>query len=209
MTTAPYLDTATAAAFSAMRNIGVFWRLDLPTVTDGDQSLRIWMGVNDCPIGIDSIDPAGSVYLGAGRLLNVPELEVLINGKADRIEFFLSGVPSDVVAKIDEAAPPVKGKEVHIGIAPLDDNWQPLTSIIPLWMGIADYWSVKMEPTKDLMQPHQNIIALSVGSGATGRSRARRVSFSDLQQKAVYPTDRAFERVVRYSQSYTVTWPRF
>lgn len=205
--TAPYFTTDQDAALRAMRNVGIFWRLNLPTTTDGDQTLRLWMGLNDIPIGIEAIDDAGSMYTGAGRLLALPELEILINGLADRIEFNLSGVPSEVVAKIDDAAPEVKGQEVHVGIAPLDDNYQPVTSILPLWFGIADFWSIKMDPTQD--SPSTRTITLSVGSGMTGRSRPRRLMFTDAAQRSLYPTDKFFDRVARYVRTYVVAWPRF
>jgi hypothetical protein len=66
--------------------LGIFLQIDC------DPALRVWMGVNDIPVGFDSITGNGIVFLGGGRLLNVPTLEVLVNGQADSVEFGLSGV---------------------------------------------------------------------------------------------------------------------
>jgi hypothetical protein len=197
------LTPATIAQGVARTIRAVFFRL--ATTPD---PLRLWCGINDIPIGIDVIDEAGAVYLGAGRLLNVPDLEVLINGKADRVDFLLPGVTVENAARVAAAAPDVKGKALHIGVATLDDRYQPLTAITPVWYGLADLWRMRQPKTADLQAPTRTLV-LSVGSGATGRARARRASYTSAQQKLVHPTDKFCDFTSRYTTLRETKWPNF
>jgi hypothetical protein len=169
--------------------------------------LRIWCGINDIGIGIDDVDVAGSTYLGAGQLLNVPDLEVLINGIADRIHFFLPGVTVDAANKVAAEAPEVLGLDVHVGIALINDRYQPVTQITPVWQGKADMWSMRQDPIANPTEAVTRTLVLSVGTGPTGRSRPRRTTYSTAQQKLVYPTDDFCNRVTRYTRQYEVKWP--
>jgi hypothetical protein len=181
----------------------VFFRLDT------DPPLRLWTGINDIGIGIDVVDEAGSVYLGAGRLLDVPDLEVLINGLADRVDIFLPGVSVEAANRVAAGAPSVQGLAVNIGVATLDDRYQPLTSIIPVWYGLADLWSMAQTASADPASPPTRTLALSVGAGRTGRARARRAAYTPAQQKLLFPTDEFCEFVSRYTSLYEVKWPDF
>jgi hypothetical protein len=221
VTSTPFLTSGEEAAFRAARNFGLFFRLSLPVTTDGDMTVRIWAGVGNYPVraattdtpftGMESIDAAGDIYYGAGLLSDdqLPALEILLNGLADRVDFSLNSIPAQIISKIDESAPSVKGRDARLGMAPLDDNWQPVTPIKSLWFGIADFWSVKMDALEDDRKPAIRQLILSVGSGLTGRSRPRLVSFTDAQQRIRYPTDAFFSRVTRYVTTYTVKWPDF
>jgi hypothetical protein len=123
--------------------LGVFFRLDT------DDPLRLWMGFNDIPEGIENVDPdTNQTYLGGFRLVNVPELEILLNGAADRANFSLSGIDPDTSALADIDFPPVRGKDVHVGITTLDDHYQPMSSIIPLMKGKASFIREQEFPSK-------------------------------------------------------------
>lgn len=200
------IDPAVAASFRGSHNLGIFFRLGT------DPALHLWFGVNDVPIGIPSLDPEGTVYLGGGRFIAVPELEVLINGQAGRVEFTLSSaVPefASFLLDLDTDAPPVQGAPVHVGIAALDDRWQPKTPAIPLWRGEADYWSVRQDPVPDAASMPMRTLALSVGTGNTARKRPRRIAWTHAMQQSISATDRFCDRVSRYTRQYVVTWPRF
>jgi hypothetical protein len=200
----PYVSGTVVSALRQSVNLGIFFRLATTPA-----ALRLCLGVNDVPIGIESVDPDGSVYVGAGRLIGIPQLEVLLNGLADRIEFYVDGVSNDDLVNLAPAAASVKGKAVTVGIATLDKRFQPTTNIIPLWSGFADFWSMqrKVQPIGET-NPSQ-MIALSVGTGDLARSRSRRSYWTSAQQKAVSATDEFCDRVARYSSTYEVTWPRF
>ena len=196
---------AAAPQGRALTTNAVFFRLDT------DPPLRLWCGINDIPIGIDVIDEAGSVYLGAGRLLNVPDLEVLINGAADRVEFFLPGASVENANRVATAAVAmeIQGAPVHVGRATLDDRYQPVTPIEPVWYGLADLWAMRQPMSADPAAPPSRTLVLSAGSGRTGRSRARRAAYTSAQQKLRFPTDKFCDFVSRYTSLYEVTWPKF
>lgn len=203
-----YLSDATIDYLKTDRNLGVFLRLAT------EPALHLTLGVNDMEIGIASVDSTGTIYRGAGVLQNIPELEMLINGIADKVTFSVSGVDPTFMAKLDAEAPEVVGAELHVGFAPLDDDFQPLTDIIPIWLGWADYWSASQSEQKDTTKPVTNTISLMAMSGSPARSRQNLSTYTDQAQRMVNPIsgqddDRFCERVSRYFQAYIVSWPRY
>ncbi len=206
-----YIAEETAAMFGQSRPLGIFWRLGL----DPDP-LRLWMGCGDYPVtdegdfiaGFPTIDEEDDIYYGAGQWLNVPDLEVLINNLADRLDFMLAGFNPEVLSQLEEDPPTVTGCDVRVGIAPLDANWQPLSEIVALWTGTADYWATSQAVVKGLETP-QNIAMLSCYSGGPGRRRPRRTSASDPQHQRLHPGDLFFNRYSLYRAGFTLSWPRF
>lgn len=202
-----YLDPTTAALFKGAEGglrLGVFFYLGLsPT------PLRLWGGVNDVPIGIPSVDSSGSVYLGAGGLMNIPDLELLINGIADRVDFYLSGTDPTFLATIAPAAPKVLGAQAIVGLAPLDVRFQPQTQIIGVWTGSADVMKMSGRPGADPTKPGTQTVAVSCGTGDTSRSRPRLTAFSQSQQQVISPTDAFFSQINRYVQQFVVSWPKY
>ena len=198
-----YLPDAVIDALRGSVNLGIFFRLGTTP------PLHLWMGTGDCPIGIAALDPAGTVYRGAGRLLGVPDLDLLVNGQGDQIEFGLSGVDADFLETVSNADIEVRGAKVHVGIATLNDRWQPTTSIIPLRTGTADHWSISQEQQTDPTRSSIRSISLSVGVGDTSRAQPRNLTWTDQCQKALHAGDRFCERVSRYVQSLRITWPHY
>jgi hypothetical protein len=202
-----YLDQDVAALFKGEDGglrLGVFFYLGLsPT------PLRLWCGVNDVPLGIPSVDPAGSVYLGAGQLMNVPELELLINGIADRVDFYLSGTDPTFVKTLAPAASSVLGAPTIVGVAPLDVRYQPQTPIIGVWTGAADLMKMSARPGADPTAPGTQTVTVSCGTGDTSRARPRLTAFSQSQQHLISPTDNFFSQIVRYVQQFVVSWPNY
>lgn len=198
-----YFDKGVAALFRSSLNLGVFWRLGT------DPALHLWMGVNDVPQRIESLDDNNTVYLGAGRLMGIPDLELLINGIGDRIDFSIAGVLPEHLAIVAEDAPPVRGALCTVGIAPLDERYQPMTSIIPLWCGTADYRVFQRIQPDDPRRNAVHVISVSVGAGDTSRATPKMTSFTSATQRMISASDRFCERVGRYVQTYMVSWPRW
>lgn len=200
-----YVSDDVISALRGSYNLGLVFRLGT------NPPLRLWAGVNSSPpIGITAVDAVGgNTYIGAGGLLNIPDLEILINGLADRVDFSLSGLDAAITADLQDGAAPVLGAEVHVGFVPLDSNWQPTAPIVSLWVGTADFWAETQEPQTDITKSQTRTLTLSTSTGDTSRARPRLTTFTDSAQKLRFPTDRFFERVSRYIQSYSVTWPRF
>jgi hypothetical protein len=200
-----YIPDATADLFGKNINLGIFFRLDHPSSSG---ILRLWLGVGDRKLAMTSVEPTAQTYFAAGRWQSSPDLEVIINGGATRIEFSIEGVSADAQARIDAVNPDVLGRSIHIGMAAFDTAWQPVMSILPISHSIADYWSMsgtvvigRAEMTRTL--------SLSAAVGETGRSRPRRTTYTPPQQKFLYPTDDFCKNVARYDRGFSLAWPRF
>lgn len=195
-----YVPPAVIEAMSGSHLLGVFFRLDT------DPGLHIWTGVNDIPAGFDSIDPDGTVYLGGGRLLNVPNLEVLINGQSSSTEFGITGIDPDTAQRAIDSIPDVRGKEVKIGLTTLDQYYQPMSSIISVWSGTASHPTEAIQPVAGTEQPTVSL-SLAVVAGNNTRSRAALTLWSSAHQKADYPTDQFCDNTSRQSRGIAPAWP--
>ncbi|MEN0115443.1 MAG: hypothetical protein AAGD15_01865 [Agrobacterium cavarae] len=168
-------------------------------------ALHMWFGINDIPAGFDSIDPSGTVYLGAGRLVGVPTLEVLVNGTADSVDFTLSGLDPATSAKALDSIPPVRGAAVHLGITTLDQYFQPMSDVIPIWYGTASHTG-EQSPAVGTGQKATVTLSLSVVAGEATRSRAARSIWSSAHQKAISPTDKFCDGTSRLARGVQPTW---
>ncbi|MBO9194322.1 hypothetical protein J5277_09415 [Rhizobium sp. 16-449-1b] len=189
-------------AFRGSHQLGLFLRIDT------DPALHLWFGVNDIPAGFDSIDPNGTVYLGGGRLLGVPTLEVLVNGTADSVEFTLSGIDPSTASKTLDSLPPLRGAAVQMGLTTLDQYYQPMSSIIPVWTGTASHVSESSQAVPS-GESVTLTLSLAVVSGEATRSRAARSLWSAPHQKAISPTDRFCDGTARLARGVQPAWPNF
>ncbi|KQR77574.1 hypothetical protein [Rhizobium sp. Leaf341] len=182
--------------------LGIFMRVDT------DPALHLWFGVNDMPIGFDSIDPDGTVYLGGGRLQGIPTLEILVNGTSDSVEFTISGIEPEAGSKMINSLPPVRGAEVHMGITTLDQYFQPMSKIIPLWQGTASHIG-EASPAVQSGQSPSLTLSLAVAAGNETRSRPSRSLWSSAHQKAIYPTDKFCDGTARLARGVQPSWPQY
>jgi hypothetical protein len=201
-----YIPDATAALFGKNVNLGIFFRLDHP-LTGG--ILRLWLGVGTVNMKMTGVEATAFPYFGAGRLQSVPDLDVIINGGASRIEFTIEGVSQDAMDRINAVNPDVLGRAVHIGMAAFDTDWQPtVMDILPISHSIADFWSSSgLIVTGAAQQPRA--LSLSAALGETGRSRPRRTTYTQAQQQFLYPTDTFCQNVARYDRGFSLAWPNF
>lgn len=199
----PYVSAEMASAFRNSGNRALFFRLGT------DPALHLTVGFNDLPIGMETIDPEGTVYRGAGLLQTIPEFEVLINGIADEVAFGFSGVSQEFLSKLYADAPPVLGAVAKIGVAPLDDRYQPMSAILPLWTGTADFWGFQQEVEPDDEKALKRTIKLVTIGGESSRSGQTLATYENVQQQLLHPGDRFCDRVSRYVQTFVVSWPRF
>lgn len=198
-----YIDGTTIAALRQNANLAFFFRLGTTS------PMRLVLGVNDIPIGIPVLDGGGSVYLGAGRLLNIPDLEMLINGITDKVTFSVSGVDAATVAAFAVVSPKVLGSLVTIGMAVLDTHYQPIGSIVSLWDGGADYWAMDQPVVADETAQIVRTISLVCASGDQSRGFPALDTFTAQSQKTKYPTDSFCDNVARYYAGQVVSWPRY
>ncbi len=197
-----YIPTEVTDALRGSYNLALFFRVG--TVSP----LRLAFGFSDMPIGIESIDTEGSVYRAAGQLQELPELEVLLNGIADEVSFTIGGLSDEHASLIVVSAPPVVGVPVHIGFAPLDERWQPISQIVPIWTGIGDYLIDDMQMGEDVNAPAMRSITLACMSGESARTKQSLKTYTDAAQRQVSPDDDFCARVAKYVQRYMPDWPR-
>jgi hypothetical protein len=195
------------SALRSSSRIGIFFHL----ATDPD--LRLWSGSGNSPaMTMFGTDLEAGRWLGAGRLLSLPDLDVLINGQTEEMRVGLSGVDDAHIAQITAGAPAVAGKAARFGVATFDERWQPTSAIVPIWRGAASHWTPESKPITSLDKNPQSTITLTLVAGDVGRSRMKGATFTPSWQAqrsaAGLPPDRFFDRVVRYVQNYLPGWPR-
>lgn len=170
--------------------------------------VRAWASVGDFPAVADLIETSeGAIYKGIGQILALPELTQLINGKADRIDFTISGAGVDA-ALADQAmaeAGLLRFARFNIGLQVLGTDWQPISRVVWLWEGECGPVSGNRVGGRE-SNPTRTI-SLSVGSAFAARRRPRALNFSNAHHQRLHPGDRFCERFGLYSAGTTRQWP--
>ena len=171
-----------------------------------DPVARFWLGVGDFKPGINAYDAADETYSGLGQLIDVPALEQLINGVANRTTIHASGVPPETLAMASTEAGGVTGAAVAVGIVLFGPDWQQLGA--PKWLNrsVADFVTLQQQSRGGKTT---RAIELSVGSLFTGRRRRGFSYLTDRDQQSRHPGDRFCERTVMYSIGADKVWPTF
>lgn len=198
---AGFFSDATIAAFRGDYSQGIFFRLGTAT------PLRLAFGANDVPIQIPGLDGAGSVYLGGGRFVSMPQVELMINGRSSSVVFSLSGVDASFQSMLIATNPQVLGALVTIAICPMDDLWQPIVAPTPMWTGTAEFVTAGMKHETDQTKPRLLTVGLSASSGDTSRSFQPLATFTDQAQRRISPTDAFCSRATSYVPGKILTWP--
>lgn len=197
-----YLSDPMIAAFRKSYDAGVFVRIDT-----SPEPMCVWLGINDIPLEfINDIDIDGQVYVGGGLLTDIPELEMLINGQADRAMFELSGVDpqtAQVIQPID-----VRGCDVHIGITAFNERYQPISQIVPVATGTASYTTEGSAPVIGLELPTV-VMGMSVGFGDVTRAQPAYDRWSPQQFEAEHPGDKFCNNTPRYNRGVAPVYPRW
>lgn len=194
-----YYPDEVIARLQGSHSLGIFMYIGT------DPALHLYFGVNDIPANFDGIDPAGTVYLGGGRLNGIPTLEVLVNGTADSVQFTLSGIEPSTGAKVLDEIPDVRGADIVLGITTLDDYYQPMTDPLPIWTGTGSHVSEASASVGPTDRPTLDL-ALTAVAGEATRSRAARVLWSAPHQKAISPTDKFCDNTSRYERGVNPPW---
>lgn len=168
-----------------------------------DSPAMFWTGHGDLALPADAVLPGPEIALGGGTLVNIPDLEQLINGEAQRLEIAVSGVDESTLVFAQEEAPQVPGAPVWIGRVAFDENWQIAGPVEWEWNGEGRGLFVTGE---DGGGGRVRTITLRVGSGDTTRSRAAFAFFTDADQRYDYPTDSFFSHVGRINSGTTRRW---
>lgn len=197
-----YVPPHVIEALGRSHTLGLFFRLDT------DPGLHLWAGVSDIPAGFDSIDEDGTVYLGGGRLLNIPTLEVLVNGQSGSVDFGLSGIEPGTAQRVIDSLPDVRGKDLKIGFTTLDQYHQPMSSIVALWTGTASHPTESSPPVQGT-ESRRTTLSLAVVSGTNTRSRAAQSLWSAPHHRALHPTDAFCDGTARLARGVSPAWPNY
>lgn len=183
----------------ALYREGYIFRIDTP------EPALFWSGHTDLLVPADSVLPTVSIAIGGGELVSAPDLEMLLNGVAQRADFVLSGVSEQTIAFAQEEAPGVLGAAVNIGTIPMDADWQQAGPVQWEWSGEARGLSVGSQNTDT---GRARSITLTVASGDTTRSRAPIAFFTDSDQRRRLGSedDAIFDHVAGISGGTSRRW---
>jgi hypothetical protein len=133
---------------------------------------------------------------------------LLVNGTSDSVDFTVSGVDPATGGKMLDSIPAVRGAAVQMGLTTLDDYFQPMSNIIPIWQGTASHVGEASEAAQGEDSPTLTL-SLSVLTGEATRSRPSRTLWSDAMQKALSPTDDFCAQVQRLARGVQPVWPKY
>jgi hypothetical protein len=199
-----YNDAEIAALDSGVVRFGDLFRLEV------DPLVQVWLGAGDLAIGPNSLDPGGGIYRGLGEVGAVPDLDIMINGAATRVEIVVSAV-SGAVAAIAQGGDTeaVKRKRAAFGCVLFGKDWQPLGAAHWYAHFRADFLSSGRDPVVDLEGNSVLVdwIKLSCGSQITRRRRPARSYFSNTDQQARHPGDLFCSLTGLYATGFNKPWP--
>ncbi len=161
-----------------------------------DPVVYLWSGAGDIETPPDAVDPGGATWRGAGELLSIPDMQQMINGTADRVEYSLSGVSAEIIDLALGEAAEVEGAELRLGSLALDAALQPSGGIEWERKGRADVVVVRRDGDR-------RTVTLSIGFGSTARSRRNIAFFTDADQRRRSPTDKFFLHTAQYGLGAT------
>jgi len=143
------------------------------------------------------IDFGGVTYRGAAGLGSISPITDSA-GEVKGLNFEMAGVSSEAIALALDDAGVVQGTPVTIRTAILDANMGVLDAPID-WTGRLDTMSIREDG-------ETCTIAVSAESSEVDLLRGSTLTYSDADQKSLYPGDRGFE-FVNSQVGQRVIWP--
>lgn len=144
----------------------------------------------------DDFDPSGATWLGAAHIISVPDLKVLINGMADRLDLQVSGVSAEALRLAQEDRATIQNAQALIGRISFDTDWQLSGGVTWLWRGFSDVITVASQHSDN---GRQRNISLSIRTGDTSRANPQPLFFTDADQRKRSPDDDFFKNVAAIS----------
>lgn len=202
----PMLPGWSAAAQAQLENGSISPAIFLRVETD--PIMRIWTGIGAFPLPADGVIETedGAIYSGFGNIIDMPELEMFLNGDAGRIGLTLAGpvVTKQVLAAVNDDLDVTEGVECNFGLLILGQDLQPISPVAWLWAGQGSSLTVEVDRSTGGVSS----ITFPIGSLMTGRSRPAEERWTDASQKArTGGTDRALEHMADMSEGATKQWP--
>lgn len=170
---------------------------------DTPEPALLWTGHTDLLLPADGVLPAPAIALGGGELINLPELESLINGIAQRVEVVISGISDETLRFAQADAQDIPGAAVYIGRVEFDEEWQLVGPVEWEWSGEGQKMTIGSDPTN---QGRSRTITLHIAAGETTRARSPLSFFTDADQRRNYPTDVFFSHVAGITAGTSRRW---
>jgi hypothetical protein len=161
-----------------------------------------WSGHGPLLLPADDLIPSPVLIAGAGELVDIPALEQLINGKAQRLDVTLSGVGETTVSLAADESATLPGSVVQIGRIVFDETWQ-IASVIWEWTGEARGLTVTSQSGGG---NRVRSLTLSVVAGDPSRRRPALAYFTDADQRFDFPDDEVFSNVAGITAGTTRRW---
>lgn len=181
----------------------IFLRVEL----NNGEILRMWTGIGDFALPADGVIETldGAIYSGFGNIIEMPELELFLNGEAGRIGLQLAGpfVTAQILTEVNTDLDVTEGAECNFGLLILGSDLQPISPVAWLWAGQASSLTVEVDRSPGGVSS----VTLPIGSLMTGRTRPLEERWTDASQKARSPGDRFFEHIADMNEGTTKQWP--
>lgn len=168
----------------------------------GDDPATLWGGHGDLPLPADSVLDDPTVALGGPELLDVPDIEMVLNGAAQRFDITLSGISDTSMRLAIEQALTLPGTPAYIGRAVFDAAWQ-LVGVVWEWEGEVRKLAVQSDANES---GRTRSLSVTLAHGDTTRSRAAFAFFTDAEQRRGYPDDAAFSHVAGINAGTSRRW---
>jgi hypothetical protein len=168
-----------------------------------DPPAVFWLGNGRLPLAADAVIPSSVIAIGAGRIINIPDFQELINGTAERLQLGFSGVSDETVALALEEASQVRNAPLWLGLVSFDEDWQQDGPV--QWEQLFQLREMSVSRQNQAGVAEQTI-TITVASGETARSKAPNNYFTDADQRRKYPTDAIFSHVAAISQGTSRRW---
>jgi len=171
---------------------------------DCDPPAFMWSGLGNLYIPPDDVLPVGSIALGGGELITVPDFQQLIGGTVERLDFTVSGVDEDSVRLALEDAPSVRGARVDVGTVTFDPDWQ-LANVV--WEQVFEARSLTVSrPKSDGNTPPTRSVTLTIVQGPSTRGRSNIAFFTDADQRRRSNDDAIFSHVAGINAGTSRRW---
>lgn len=156
-----------------------------------DPVALVWGGVGWLDLPADIVLPEPARAIGGGQLVQIPDLDLLINGAASRIDVTVSGVSARTIALFQDEQRTLRGALAHVGLIWFDDDWQ-LDVVEWLTVLTVGSSSISSQPSQD---GRTRSITISLGSDFTDRNHAGLSLWTDADQRRRSPDDAFFDHV--------------
>ena len=140
----------------------------------------------------------GDTYRGAYGLGTISPIEDA-PGEIRGLQFELSGASAAAIALALDGSDEWQGTPVRILTALLDPSTYQILDVGQEWTGLGDTMNIQEDGETAIVQATAESTAVDLLRGVP-------LTYSDADQKALYPADRAFELVVSQT-GQPVVWP--